>query len=121
MKRFLAGVLGVLAGCASGAGAYPDTDVMEVPGFELKLATGIQKSGGLLQGGTLEYAGPGDLKAVYRQYVAAMRDLGWVSASDEIDENKAVGTLRKDNRTCALHFAASQGQVRATIKVQQTR
>ena len=49
------------AGCASGGGLYPDTDVMEVKGYELKVATGVQKSGGLLQAGTLEYSGAGDL------------------------------------------------------------
>jgi hypothetical protein len=32
-----------------------------------------------------------------------------------------VGTLRKDNRTCTLEFTSAGGQVRAVIKVSQTK
>lgn len=114
-------LLAAAVGCASG-GRYPDTDVMEVAGFELKVATGVQKSGGLLQAGTLEYAGTADLTQTFRDYVAAMRGNGWTSATDDIAAGKAVGTLRKDNRTCALEFvAAAGGQVRAVVKVSQTK
>ncbi|HEX7897163.1 MAG TPA: hypothetical protein VF950_05360 [Planctomycetota bacterium] len=109
------------AGCASGGGLYPDTDVMEVQGYELKVATGVQKSGGLLQAGTLEYSGAGDLTSVFREYVASMRSAGWTSATDDIAGGKAIGTMRKDNRTCALEFVSAAGQVRATIKVSQTK
>lgn len=108
------------AACASG-GAFPDTDVVEPAGFALKLATQVQKSGGLLQAGTLEYAGSGDLNQVYREYVKSMTGQGWVSGSDEINGGKAVGTLRKDNRTCTLEFTSAGGQVRAVIKVAQTK
>ena len=108
-------------GCAGGGGIYPDTDVVEIAGFELKLATGVKKSGGLLQSGTLEYTGTGNLTEVYREYVEAMKDLGWTGASDEINGGKAVGMLRKDNRTCELTFTSSQGTIRASIKVTQTQ
>ena len=114
-------LLAVAAGCASGGGLYPDTDVMEVRNYELKVATGVQKSGGLLQTGTLEYSGTGDLTSVFREYVAAMRSAGWTSATDDIAGGKAVGTMRKDNRTCALEFVSAAGQIRATIKVSQTK
>lgn len=116
---FLLGVLA--AGCAGGGGVYPDTDVMEVKDYELKVATGVQKSGGLLQTGTLEYSGVGDLTTVFREYVAAMRSVGWTSATDDIAGGKAIGTMRKDNRTCALEFVSAGGQIRATIKVAQTK
>lgn len=113
--------LAVLAqGCAAG-GRYPDTDVMEVAGFEPKVATGVQKSGGLMQSGTLEYAGTGDLTQVFRDYVASMRTAGWTSATDDFAGGKAVGTMRKDNRTCSLEFVSAGGQIRATIKVAQTK
>jgi hypothetical protein len=125
MNRVLiAAAVGAFAvqGCGGGgAGVYPDTDVVELSGFELKLATGVQKSGGLLQTGTLEYVGAGDLVAVYRAYVDAMKARGWVGANDEITGDKAIGTLRKDNRSCALTFTSAQGQIRASIKVAQTK
>ena len=121
MKLALAALLLVLASGCAGADLYPDTDVMEPPGYELKVATGVQKSGGLLQAGTLEYSGSGDLTATFREYVASMRSVGWTSASDDISGGKAVGTLRKDNRTCSLEFVSAAGQIRATIKVAQTK
>ncbi len=125
MKRFLlAAAVGALvaSGCGGGGGGvYPDTDVVELAGFELKLATKVEKSGGLLQTGTLEYVGSGDLVPIYRAYVDAMKARGWVGANDEIAGDKAVGTLRKDNRTCSLSFTSAQGVIRASIKVAQTK
>jgi hypothetical protein len=116
MKPAALGLLALLAaGCAGRT--YPDTDVVEPAAFELKVATGIQKSLGLLQAGTLEYAGAGDLVAVYRDYVAAMKSNGWAGVSDEIQGQKAVGTLRKDNRTCSLEFTSVNGQIRIVVKV----
>ncbi|HYF00897.1 MAG TPA: hypothetical protein VEJ18_18390 [Planctomycetota bacterium] len=109
------------AGCAGSGGLYPDTDVVEPPGFEIKVATGVVKSGGLMQTGTLEYSGSGELTEAFREYVASMRGAGWTSASDDIGVGKAVGTLRKDNRTCALEFVSMQGQLRATIKITPTK
>ena len=123
MKRLIAAVTAAVLfqGCGGGAGLYPETDVVEPADFELKVATGIQKSGGLLQTGNLEYAGSGDLVQSYREYVAAMRKHGWTGAADEIQGQKAIGTLRKDNRTCALEFTSAGGQVKATVKVSQTK
>jgi hypothetical protein len=122
MKKLIAAVAAAVLfqGCG-GTGLYPDTDVVEPRDFELKVATGIQKSGGLLQSGNLEYSGSGDLVQSYRDYVAAMRTHGWTGAADEIQGQKAVGTLRKDNRTCALEFTSANGQVKATVKVSQTK
>jgi hypothetical protein len=117
----LLGVVGLAQGCAGGGGLYPDTDVVEVADFELKVATGVQKSGGLLQSGTLEYSGAGELTRVFREYVASMRKAGWTSATDDISGAKAVGTMRKDNRTCGLEFVSAAGQIRATVKVSQTK
>jgi hypothetical protein len=123
MKNLMAVVAAAVLfqGCGGGTQLYPDTDVIEPRDFELKVATGIQKSGGLLQAGVLEYAGTGDLVLAYRDYVAAMRAQGWTGASDEIQGQKAVGTLRKDNRTCALEFTSAGGQVKASVKVSQTK
>ena len=99
---------------------YQDGDVVEPPEFKLIMAN-VQKSGGLIQSGTMEYEGMGDLTEVYRAYVTDMRSLGWVSASDQINGAKAVGKLRKDNRTCELNFTASKGNIRISIKVSQTQ
>ena len=112
-------VLAAVQGCS--AGLYPDTDLVEPKDFDLKVATGIQKSGGLLQNGTLEYSGTGDLVLVYRGYVADMRALGWTGAADDIAGQKATGTLRKDNRTCALEFTSASGTIKVSIKVSQTK
>lgn len=112
-------VLAAVQGCA--AGLYPDTDLVEPKDFDLKVATGIQKSGGLLQNGTLEYSGTGDLVLIYREYVADMRAHGWTGAADDIAGQKATGTLRKDNRTCALEFTSAGGTVKVSIKVSQTK
>lgn len=121
MKLMPAGLtLALLASCAGG-GVYPDTDVVEPSGFELKVATQIQKSVGQLQAGTLEYSGSGELVPVYREYVEAMRSHGWAGAADDIQGQKAVGTLRKDNRTCALEFTSVSGQIRIVIKVALTK
>jgi hypothetical protein len=120
VPRSLIVALAFLGACATG-GTFPDTDVVEPRGFQLKLATQVQKSGGLLQAGTLEYAGTGDLNQVYRDYVKAMSGHGWSSGSDEINGGKAVGTLRKDNRTCTLEFTSAAGQIRSVIKVAQTK
>ena len=122
MKKLLAVLLAAATfqGCG-GAGLYPDTDVVEPRDFDLKVATGVQKSGGMLQAGNLEYAGSGDLVLVYREYVAAMRTHGWSGAADDIQGQKATGTLRKDNRTCGLEFTSAGGQVKITVKVTQTK
>jgi hypothetical protein len=108
----------LLQGCTT---LYPDTDLVEPNGFELKVATGIQKSGGLIQSGTLEYAGTGDLVPSFRDYVAAMRSNGWTGAADDIQNQKAVSTLRKDNRTCALEFTSANNVIKVTIKISQTK
>jgi hypothetical protein len=112
-------VLAAVQGCATGL--YPGTDVVEPKDFDLKVATGMQMSGGLLQNGMLEYSGAGDLVPVYRGYVADMRALGWTGAADDIAGQKATGTLRKDNRTCALEFTSASGTIKVSIKVSQTK
>jgi hypothetical protein len=123
MKKLMAAVGAALLfqGCASGGGLYHDTDVVEPKDFDLKVASGILMSGGLMQTGNLEYSGSGDLVQVYRDYLTAMRSHGWTSAADDIAAQKATGTLRKDNRTCALEITSAGGQVRITIKITQTK
>lgn len=123
MKQLLASVVAALLvqSCTGGAQLYPDTDVVEPVGFDQKVAIGVHKSGGFMMAGNLEYAGSGDLVQVYRDYMAAMRSHGWISAADDIQGQKATGTLRKDNRTCALEFTSNGGQVRVLIKVEQTK
>ena len=123
MKKLMAAFAAAMLfqGCAGGGGLYPDTDLVEPRDCELKIATGIQKSGGLLQAGNLEYSGTGELVQVYRDYVASMRSHGWTGANDEIAGQKATGTLRKDNRTCALEFTSAGGQIKISLKVSQTK
>jgi hypothetical protein len=119
----LAGVAAVLAGCGGGGGLYPDTDIPEVSGYKLKSTSPLQKSGGVLQSGTLEYEGSGDLQQSYRDYLDQMKSAGWVSRQDEITPEKAVGQLvsRKDNRTCSIEFVKVSGVIRATIKVMPSK
>jgi hypothetical protein len=50
-----------------------------------------------------------------------MRSHGWTGANDEIAGQKATGTLRKDNRTCALEFTSANGQIKISLKVSQTK
>lgn len=124
MKNLMA-VLAAVAlgqGCLGGGGnAYHDTDVMEPREFELKVASKVEMSAGLMLSGNLEYAGAGDLVQVYHEYIAAMKSRGWNAAAEDISANKAIGTLRKDNRTCALEFTSSAGAVRASVKVTPTK
>lgn len=126
MKRLLAGVSACAAallalGCAGSPDFYPGTDIAQVSGFELRRADSIQKSGGVILAGTLEYFGDGNLTEVFQEYILEMGELGWSSASDQIDEKKAVGTMRKDNRTCNVSFVLVDGDIQATIQVSQTQ
>jgi hypothetical protein len=50
-----------------------------------------------------------------------MRALGWTGAADDIAGQKASGTMRKDNRTCALEFTSASGTIKVSIKVSQTK
>jgi hypothetical protein len=124
MKKLMAVLAAVVLfqGCLfGGGGVYPDTDVIEPKDFELKVATGIQKSDGKLRAGNLEYSGAGDLVQVYRDYTASMRSHGWTGDADDISGSKATGTLRKDNRTCVMEFTSASGTIKATVKVTQTK
>ena|SRR5215831_771928 len=121
-KLIFAAVAGLLfQGCGGGAGVYPGTDVIEPRDFELKVASSLQMSGGQLHSGNMEYSGTGELVHVYREYLAAMRLQGWTGAADDIQPQKAMGTLRKDNRTCSIEFTSAGGTIRANIKISQTK
>ncbi len=109
-------VLCLAAGC-SGGGVYPDSDVVEPSGFELKIAKGMQMSENSLQAGTLEYEGAGELNAVFRAYIDAMKGHGWAHHASEVAGDKATGTLRKGVRSCALTFTNTNGRIRAVITV----
>lgn len=118
IRRLLPAILALgLAACGGGGQIYPDTDVVEIPNFDLKVATGVQKDRGTMQAGTLEYTGQGDLVAVFRNYISAMKAHGWQSRNEEVTGDKAVATLGKEVRTCSLQFTQSQGTVRAVIKI----
>ena|SRR5688572_26579199 len=122
MKKLMA-VLAAAAlfqGCGGG-NVYHDTDVVEPRDFELKVASKVEMSGGLMLTGNLEYSGSGDLVPIYQDYVMSMKARGWAAASDDISASKAIGTLRKDNRTCVLEFTSSAGAVRAIVKVSPTK
>ena len=124
MKNLMAVLAAVVLcqGCLGGGGnAYHDTDVMEPREFELKVASKIEMSGGLMLSGNLEYAGSGELVQVYHDYIATMKSRGWSAAAEDISASKAVGTLRKDNRTCALEFTSAAGVIRATVKITPTK
>jgi len=113
--------LSAAAGCGGGSRLYLDTDVAEVPGFTAAAAKEVQMSGGLMQSGTLEYTGSGDVAEVLRAYVETMKGIGWTTAHVDTSGDRAVGTLRKDNRTCSLEFVKSSGKIHAVIKVGTTK
>jgi hypothetical protein len=96
---------------------YPGTDVVEPRDFELKRALGIRKSEGLLQSGTLEYGGAGDLAKAYQAYVKSMKAGGWEGAADDLAADKITGTLRKDNRICTVEFTKVAAGIQAIIKM----
>ena len=110
------GMLMALTACGGGGDIFPDGDVVEPPDFKL-IKSDVKTSGGLIQSGTMSYEGEGELTVVYRDYLALMREVGWVRSSGQIDGPKAVGTLRKDTRTCELSFTSSQGMIRISITV----
>lgn len=113
-------VLGI-SGC-SGVRLYQDTDVAQPRDFgDVKVALDVHMSSGLMHSGNLEYAGSGDLVQVYRGYLADMKGQGWMLVADEIQGQRATGTLRKDNRTCALEFTSVAGQIRISVKVAPTK
>jgi len=115
LPRLLA-VLCLAAGCGGG-NVYPDSDVVEPSGFELKIAKGMQMSENSLQAGTLEYEGSGELNGVFRAYIDDMKGHGWAHHASEVVGDKATGTLRKGVRSCALQFTNMNGRIRAVITV----
>jgi hypothetical protein len=122
MKKLMVAVAAVVLGQGCmGGGVYHDTDVVAPKDFELKVASKIEMAGGLMLSGNLEYAGAGDLVQVYHDYIASMKSHGWTASADDISANKAIGTLRKDNRACALEFTSASGTIRATVKVSPTK
>lgn len=121
MKNLVAGlgILAVLAGCGGGA-LYPDTDVIELKEFRLKTAK-AEKSEGAMRSGVLEYEGQGDLLTTYRSYIESMIAEGWASVSDTVDATKAVGVMKKDNRTCTIEMLSTSGPIKVNIKVEPGR
>lgn len=110
-----------MSGCGGGAGVYLDTDVHEVSGFDRTSAKEVQMSGGLMQAGTLEYSGWGELAEPFNEYMTAMKARGWTIAHVDVQGERAIGTLRKDNRTCNVEFTKVQGKARAVIRVGTTK
>ncbi len=122
MRIFMAALLlAAASGCGGGSRVYLDTDVAEVYGFSPASAKEVQMSGGLMQAGTLEYSGYGEAAEVLRAYIDTMKGLGWTTAHVDSAGDRAVGTLRKDNRTCSLEFVKAGGKIRAVIRVGTTK
>jgi len=121
MNKLLAvlAVVVLFQGCLLfvGGSAYPDTDVVEPSGFELKVATGIVKANGMMRSGSLEYAGAGDLVRAYRDWSENMHYRGWIGGTDEMTSQKATCLFRKDGRTCEVLFTSAAGAIRVTMKV----
>jgi hypothetical protein len=121
MRIFMSLAVLALAGCGGGGGAYLDTDVAEVSGFDRSSAKDVQMSGGLMQTGTLEYAGYGDVVEPFNEYMSAMKGRGWKIAAVDVQGDRATGTLRKDNRTCTVEFSKASGKTKALIRVGTTK
>ena len=122
MRIFTTALLAAAAvGCGGGGSVYMDTDVHEVAGLRQTSAKDVQMSGGLMQQGTMEYSGSGDLKEIFTDYVASMKAEGWTTAHVDVQSDRCVGTLRKDNRTCNLEFALSNTKIKAQIRVGTTK
>src|SRR6185503_1438139 len=113
LSAILAGVA-LFQGCLvfEGGSVYPDTDVVEPASFELKIATGIVKSDGLMRSGTLEYAGAGDMVRAYRVWAEDMGYRGWIGGTDEMTSQKAACVFRKDGRNLDVLWTASSGAIR---------
>ena len=114
-------LLAAASGCGGGASQYLDTDVAVVYGFTQASAKEVQMSGGLMQSGTLKYTGSGDVAEVLGSYVETMKGIGWTIAHVDSSGDRAVGTLRRDNRTCTLEFVKTSGRIRAVIRVGTTK
>jgi outer membrane lipoprotein-sorting protein len=96
---------------------YPGTDVVEPKEFELKRALGMKKTDGLLETGTLEYGGAGDLAKIYDAYVKEMESVGWQGVANDSGNDKRIGTLRKGERICTIEFTKVATGIQAVINV----
>ena len=114
-------LLAAAAGCGGGSGLYLDTDVAAVSGFTQSSAKEVQISAGMMQSGMLEYTGYGEVAETFRSYIESMKEQGWTIANVDVAGDRAVGKLRKDNRTCELEFSKGSNKVRAVIKVGTTK
>ena len=115
-------VLVLFQGCLlfEGGSAYPDTDIVEPAGFELKLAHDIVKANGMIRSGTLEYAGAGELVKAYREWAEDMHYRGWIGGTDEMTSQKATCLFRKDGRVCEVLFTSASGAIKVSMKVKPT-
>jgi hypothetical protein len=110
-----------LAGCAASSEAYPGTDVMEVPGFELETARDLEMVGSQLRSGELVYTGTEDVREAFREYMSAMVSRGWTRTRSHVTRQRATGTLFKDNRAANVEFVKlKKDETKATITVSST-
>lgn len=121
MRTFIVLAVAGLVGCGGGSSHYLESDVSEVHGFQRTYAKDVQMSGGLMQTGTLEYTGSSDVAEAFNEYVETMKGNGWTIANVDSQGDKAVGTMRKDNRTCNVEFSKSGGKTKAVIKISTTK
>lgn len=116
----LAAALWLIQGCSSDPDRYPGTDILDIPGFEVRRATELEQSGNSLQSGTIEYRGEGNLREIFRNYLHSMESLGWMTTQATYDGRTATATLRKDKRAAKLHFANGKKGITASIHVGAT-
>lgn len=95
---------------------FPETDVLLLTELTLKASSGIVKEGGLLNAGTLEFEGAGEMSDIAYAYYDALKERGWkrmhlYSAKEE------TADFRKDDRRCDVRVWREGGKVRALIKV----
>jgi hypothetical protein len=97
---------------------YPQTDVVEVPGFQLRRARDLWLApDGTLGRGTLEYEGAGDLRYAFHHYLELMAGQGWSVTLKQVDGEKALGVLNKNRRETTVEFARTSGMIQAVIRV----
>lgn len=117
LRLSLLAVLCAAAGCSTRPERYPGTDVLAIPGLEVESATNLEQTGSSLQSGTLVFRGEGDLRVIFREYLQAMEQEGWLTTSSNFTGNGGTATLRKDNRVAKMAFSNGRRKITATLQV----
>lgn len=76
---------------------------------------------GVIQSGTLIYDGNGNASERCAEFVADMKQCGWMSLPEKTVVADGRAIMQKDHRTCTVTFSASRGGYKATIRVEESK